>query len=376
MTKNGLKPVSPPLWLLAELTYRCPLHCAYCANPLNLGDPDDELSTEEWCRVLEEGRELGAVQLGFSGGEPLMRRDLEQLVAHANALGYYTNLITSAVGLNEKRILALKAAGLDHIQISFQSADPDLSDAIAGKRHAFEHKKAMFNAVKDNGFPMVMNVVITRQNIESIEAIMALAIELEADFVELATSQYYGWALHNRDALLPSQHQIEDAEAKVNALRDSQNGVGPRFIFVTPDYHETRPKPCMSGWGNLFINIAPDGKALPCHSAAMLDLPHPNVKEHSLSTIWQDSESFNHFRGFDWMREPCRSCNEKANDFGGCRCQAMLLTGDPANTDPVCSKSPHHHVIARAVAKANQGCHSAALARTVKNSQMILSVKP
>lgn len=376
MTKNGSKPVNPPLWLLAELTYRCPLHCAYCANPLNLGDPDDELSTEEWCRVLEEGRELGAVQLGFSGGEPLMRRDLEQLVAHANALGYYTNLITSAVGLNEKRILALKEAGLDHIQISFQSAEPDLSDAIAGKRHAFEHKKAMFKAVKDAGFPMVMNVVITRQNIESIEAIMALAIELDADFVELATSQYYGWALHNRDALLPSQRQIENAEAKVNALRDSQNGAGPKFIFVTPDYHETRPKPCMSGWGNLFINIAPDGKALPCHSAAMLDLPHPNVKNHSLSHIWHDSESFNRFRGFDWMREPCRSCNEKANDFGGCRCQAMLLTGDPANADPVCSKSPHHHVIEEAVTKANQGCHSAALARTVKNSQMILSVKP
>ncbi|OEE60528.1 pyrroloquinoline quinone biosynthesis protein PqqE [Enterovibrio norvegicus FF-162] len=376
MTKNGSRTVNPPLWLLAELTYRCPLHCAYCSNPLNLGDAADELSTEEWYRVLDQGRELGAVQLGFSGGEPLLRKDLELLVAHAHQLGYYTNLITSAVGLNEKRIEALKIAGLDHIQISFQSADPDLSDAIAGKRHAFAHKKAMFNSVKAHGFPMVMNVVITRQNIESIEAIMALAIELNADFVELATSQYYGWALHNRDALLPSRTQIEEAEAKVNALRDTQQGVGPKFIFVTPDYHESRPKPCMSGWGNIFMNIAPDGLALPCHSAAMLDLPHPNVKDHSLSHIWHDSESFNHFRGFDWMQEPCRSCNEKEKDFGGCRCQAMLLTGDPAKADPVCSKSPDHHVIEEAVAKANQGCHSTALARTIKNSQLILSVKP
>ncbi|WP_028023473.1 pyrroloquinoline quinone biosynthesis protein PqqE [Enterovibrio calviensis] len=376
MTKNGSSAVNPPLWLLAELTYRCPLHCAYCSNPLNLGDAADELSTEEWCRVLTQGRELGAVQLGFSGGEPLLRKDLEQLVAHAHQLGYYTNLITSAVGLTERRIEALKRAGLDHIQISFQSADPDLSDAIAGKRHAFAHKKAMFNAVKAQGFPMVMNVVITRQNIESIEAIMALAIELNADFVELATSQYYGWALHNRDALLPTRTQVEQAEAKVNALRDKQQGEGPKFIFVTPDYHEDRPKPCMSGWGNIFINIAPDGLALPCHSAALLDLPHPNVKEHALADIWYHADSFNRFRGFDWMREPCRSCNEKEKDYGGCRCQAMLLTGDPANADPVCSKSPDHHVIEEAVAKANQGCHSMALARTVKNSQIILSVKP
>ncbi|SKA46395.1 pyrroloquinoline quinone biosynthesis protein PqqE [Enterovibrio nigricans] len=318
MTKNGSKAISPPLWLLAELTYRCPLHCAYCSNPINLGDPDDELSTEEWKRVLEQGRELGAVQLGFSGGEPLLRKDLEELVAHAHQLGYYTNLITSSVGLNEKRIEALKRAGLDHIQISFQSADPDLNDAIAGKRNAFQHKKAMFKAVKDQGFPMVMNAVITRQNIESIEAIMELAIELDADFVELATSQYYGWALHNRDALLPSREQIESAEHRVNRLRERQQGKGPKFIFVTPDYYEERPKPCMSGWGSIFINIAPDGKALPCHSAAMLDLPHPNVKEHDISDIWYDSESFNHYRGFDWRPEPCRSCNEKEQDFGGC----------------------------------------------------------
>ncbi|MEI8608235.1 pyrroloquinoline quinone biosynthesis protein PqqE [Enterovibrio sp. Hal110] len=376
MIRNGSKAVSPPLWLLAELTYRCPLHCAYCSNPINLGDPVDELTTEEWCRALEQGRELGAVQLGFSGGEPLLRQDLEEIVAHAHQLGYYTNLITSAVGLTEKRIIKLKAAGLDHIQISFQSADPDLNDAIAGKRNAFSHKKAMFNAVKGNGFPMVMNVVITRQNIESIEAIMALAIELDADYVELATSQYYGWALHNRDALLPSHEQIERAEARVNALRNKQEGKGPKFLFVTPDYHEQRPKPCMSGWGNIFLNIAPDGKALPCHSAALLDLPHPNVKDQALSDIWYHSESFNRFRGFDWMPEPCRSCNEKETDFGGCRCQALLLTGDAANADPVCSKSPHHKVIEEAVAKANQGCHSEALARNVKNSHLIMSTKP
>ncbi|MFD2176488.1 pyrroloquinoline quinone biosynthesis protein PqqE [Veronia pacifica] len=376
MLKNGSSNIKPPLWLLLEVTYQCPLHCPYCSNPVDLGSASNELTTEQWFRVLDQAREMGAVQLGLSGGEPLMRKDLEQIIRHAHDIGFYTNLITSALGMTEKRINRLKAAGLDHIQISFQSADPDLNDAIAGKRNAFEHKKAMFMCVKESGFPMVMNVVISRQNIEQIDAIMALAVELDADFVELATSQYYGWAYHNREALMPSKAQLETAEASVNRMREQLNGSSPQFLFVTPDYYETRPKPCMSGWGNIFINIAPDGTALPCHSAAMTGIPFPNVKDTDLRDIWYHSDGFNCFRGYDWMPEPCRSCDEKDKDYGGCRCQAMLLTGDPANADPVCSKSPYHHKIEKAVAQAQCSHNSEMMARTVKNSQLILSVKP
>lgn len=219
MKNIGSNPVKPPFWLLLELTYQCPLHCAYCSNPLEL-EGEQELSTEEWFEVMTQARQLGAVQLGLSGGEPLMRKDLEQIVAKAHQLGFYTNLITSAIGLTEKRLQALKAAGLDHIQISFQAADPELNDAIAGKRHAFEQKYRLAKAVRAAGFPMVMNAVITKQNIGDIEALMQLACDIQADYVELATSQYYGWALLNRQALLPSQQQIENAEQQVNAFRD------------------------------------------------------------------------------------------------------------------------------------------------------------
>ncbi|MEY8264545.1 MAG: pyrroloquinoline quinone biosynthesis protein PqqE, partial [Bermanella sp.] len=273
--------VGPPLWLLAELTYDCPLHCPYCSNPTVLGDKKDELSTEQWLKVLTEARAMGAVQLGFSGGEPLLRKDLEIMVKHGRELGFYTNLITSGIGLTEKRIAKLKKAGLDHIQISFQGADPEVNDAIAGRGNAYQQKFKMAQAVKAQGYPMVLNFVISKQNINQMADILRLSCELEADYVELATAQYYGWAYHNRDHLLPSQEELVEAERIVNEFRQQQQGKGPQFIFVTPDYYEERPKTCMNGWGSTFLTVTPDGSALPCHSAKMLPLKFPNVKDKS-----------------------------------------------------------------------------------------------
>ena len=254
--------VGPPLWLLAELTYDCPLHCPYCSNPTDMSDTKDELTTEQWFQVFSQARDMGAVQLGFSGGEPLLRKDLESLVEHARGLGFYTNLITSGIGLTEKRITKLKEAGLDHIQISFQGADPELNDAIAGRGNAYQQKFDMAKSVKAQGYPMVLNFVLSKQNLEQIADIMRLSCELEADYVELATAQYYGWAYQNRDHLLPSREQLVEAEAIVNKFRDEQDGKGPHFIFVTPDYFETRPKACMNGWGTTFLTVTPDGSAL------------------------------------------------------------------------------------------------------------------
>ncbi len=344
--------VGPPLWLLAELTYDCPLHCPYCSNPTELGDTEKELTTQEWCQVFTQAREMGAVQLGFSGGEPLLRKDLEVLVKHARELGFYTNLITSGIGLTEKRIAKLKVAGLDHIQISFQGADPEVNDAIAGRGNAYQQKFNMAKSVKAQGYPMVLNFVISKQNIAQIPEIMRLSCELEADYVELATAQYYGWAYTNRDHLLPSKEQLVESERLVNEFRDQQQGKGPHFIFVTPDYFETRPKACMNGWGTTFLTVTPDGSALPCHSAKMLPLTFPNVKDKSVSDIWQQDFSFDYFRGDDWMPQPCKGCDEKEKDFGGCRCQAYMMTGDMHKTDPVCSKSEDHHLIQQAIESA------------------------
>jgi len=346
--------VGPPLWLLAELTYDCPLHCPYCSNPTVLGDKKDELSTEQWLKVLTEARAMGAVQLGFSGGEPLLRKDLETMVKHGRELGFYTNLITSGIGLSEKRIATLKKSGLDHIQISFQGADPGVNDAIAGRGNAYEQKFKMAQAVKAQGYPMVLNFVISKQNITQMLDILRLSCELEADYVELATAQYYGWAFHNRDHLLPSQEELIEAELIVNEFRDQQQGKGPQFIFVTPDYYEQRPKACMNGWGSTFLTVTPDGSALPCHSAKMLPLKFPNVKDKSIGDIWCKDFSFDYFRGDSWMSQPCQNCDEKEKDFGGCRCQAYMLTGDMHKTDPVCSKSPDHHLIEQAIAKAKK----------------------
>lgn len=343
--------IKPPFWLLAELTYRCPLHCVFCYNPVNYTSYKNELGTEDWFRVMREARELGAAQLGFSGGEPLLRDDLELLVAEARKLGFYTNLITSGVGLNEKRISALKEAGLDHIQLSFQDSTQEINDFLSSTK-TFELKKKVAALIKKYDYPMVMNVVLHRHNIPHVDKIIEMALELDAEYLELANTQYYGWAMENRAQLLPTREQLVEAEAIVNQYRE-KIGKRCKLLFVVPDYFEERPKACMNGWGSIFLDIAPDGAALPCHNARQLPgLDIPNVKDHSIRNIWYESKAFNFFRGDQWMQEPCRSCDEKEKDFGGCRCQAYMLTGDAAATDPVCSKSPNHSLIQKALSEA------------------------
>ncbi|MBB3330141.1 pyrroloquinoline quinone biosynthesis protein E [Halomonas campaniensis] len=363
-----------PLWLLAELTYRCPLQCAYCSNPLDFAGVREELSTEEWLDLLAQAREMGAVQLGFSGGEPLVRQDLEQLVAEARRLGFYTNLITSAQGLDEARIAALRDAGLDHIQISLQASDPDVAAAVAGSPKAHARKLAMARAVKAAGYPMVLNVVLHRHNIDQLDAIIALCDELGADAVELANCQLYGWAHLNRAGLLPSREQLEAAEATTVRWRErlAEKGRAMDLLFVVPDYYNDRPKACMGGWGSIFMTVAPDGAVLPCHSARLLPMTFPSVRDRPLREIWYDSEAFNRYRGDAWMQEPCRSCDERHRDVGGCRCQAYLLTGDPAATDPVCSLSPDHHLIeaARREAEGGVGTVGELIPRNVHESRV------
>ena len=346
-TVDGAETVGPPLWMLAELTYKCPLQCAYCSNPTDYDRFRDELGTEDWCRVLREARALGVCQLGLSGGEPLLRRDLETIVAEAARLGFYSNLITSGIGMNPDRVRRLREAGLDHIQVSFQDSDPEVNDFLAGTG-AFEHKRAMALAVKANGFPMVLCFVLHRRNVERMEAMVELAAELGADYVELAMTQYHGWAWTNRSALLPTREQVVSAEETAHRLQAHYRG-SMEILYVVPDYFEGRPKGCVNGWGSVFLNVAPDGTALPCHSAASLPLEFPNVRNEHLGRIWRESEAFNRFRGFDWMSEPCRSCPERERDFGGCRCQAWLMTGDMTATDPACAKSPQHHLVREAI---------------------------
>lgn len=336
-TKNK---VNPPLWLLAELTYRCPLQCPYCSNPLEISKYQNELSTEDWVRVMQQARKMGATQLGFSGGEPLVRPDLEELIQEARHLGYYTNLITSGVGMDEARVKRFKDAGLDHIQISFQASNEELNNFLGGTK-TFQHKKEMARIVKEYEYPMVLNIVIHRKNIDQIRDILDMTVELNADYVELASTQYYGWSRINVDQLLPTREQLAKAEIVAKEYQEKMKGKS-RIIYVIPDYFENRPKPCMNGWGAIFLTIAPDGTALPCHEAGQLPIEFPNVKDYSISEIWNGSPGFNHFRGFGWMKEPCLSCPEKEKDFGGCRCQAFMMTGDAANADPVCDKSPYH----------------------------------
>ncbi|WP_334223018.1 pyrroloquinoline quinone biosynthesis protein PqqE [Pseudomonas aeruginosa] len=391
--------VGPPLWLLAELTYRCPLQCPYCSNPLEFAREGAELSTAEWIEVFRQARELGAAQLGFSGGEPLLRQDLAELIEAGRGLGFYTNLITSGIGLDEARLARFAEAGLDHVQISFQAADEEVNNLLAGSRKAFAQKLAMARAVKAHGYPMVLNFVTHRHNIDNIERIIQLCIELEADYVELATCQFYGWAALNRAGLLPTRAQLERAERITAEYRQrlAAEGNPCKLIFVTPDYYEERPKACMGGWASVFLDITPDGTALPCHSARQLPVQFPNVREHSLRHIWYESFGFNRFlditpdgtalpchsarqlpvqfpnvrehslrhiwyesfgfnryRGDAWMPEPCRSCEEKERDHGGCRCQAFLLTGDADATDPVCAKSARHDLILAARRQAEE----------------------
>jgi pyrroloquinoline quinone biosynthesis protein E len=344
-----------PFGLLAELTYACPLHCPYCSNPLDLTGSGPELTTEEWRRVLTEAADLGVLQLHLSGGEPLRRRDLVEIVHHADGLGLYTNLITSAVGLTPRRAEQLRAAGLDHVQISVQADEPALSDRIAGTR-SFALKTAAARLVKELGWPLTVNVVLHRHNVDRVDRVLALAEELAADRVELAHTQYYGWAWRNRDALLPSSAQVERAESVVREARERLRG-RMEIVYVLPDYHGRYPKPCMGGWGRRQLTVMPGGDVLPCPPAHELPLPRASVREHSLAWIWEQSPLFRRFRGTDWMPEPCRSCARREIDYGGCRCQAFLLTGDAARTDPVCHLSPDHGIVAAAVRAADQARH-------------------
>ena len=345
-----------PLWLLAELTYRCPLQCPYCSNPLEFAGPrfKRELSTEEWCRVFREAKGLGVLQLGLSGGEPTLRSDLEELVRAAHELGLYSSLITSAYRLTRDRLAALRQAGLDHVQISIQGADAELSDEIAGTA-SYRDKIAAYHYTRELGFPLTVNVVLHRRNLHQVEALIRLAESLGAERIELANTQFYGWAFHNRDALMPTKAQLEAAWAVVQRERQRLGG-RLEIVWVLPDYHEQFPKPCMGGWGRAYMTVTPAGEVWPCHAAGRITtLRFENVRERPLEWIWHESEAFNRFRGESWMPEPCRSCPRKEMDYGGCRCQAFLVAGDAGVTDPVCSLSPRRHLIDATVAQVERG---------------------
>jgi pyrroloquinoline quinone biosynthesis protein E len=333
-----------PYLLLAELTYGCPLHCPYCSNPVAY-PVGQELSAAEWRRVFEEAAQLGVLHVGFSGGEPLRRTDLAELVAGAHAAGLYTNLITSAVGLSPPRASQLRDAGLDSIQISFQADEPTLADQIAGaSAHALKWQAAQ--VARELGFPLTVNVVLHRGNMGRLEQVIFMAERMEAERLELANAQYYGWAFQNRGGLLPTRRQVARALEVVGAQKKRLLG-RMDILFVTPDYYSERPKPCMNGWGRRFLTVNPVGDVLPCPTAsAIKGLCFENVRRQPLAWIWNHSASFNRFRGTEWMPLPCRECPMREIDFGGCRCQAALLTGDAQATDPACSLSPHREKLA------------------------------
>jgi len=341
-----------PYTLVAELTYRCPLRCVYCSNPLDYTRHADELDTGSWLRVLREAEELGVVQLNLTGGEPLVRNDLEELIVEARRLDLYTNLITSGIPLTLERLTRFRKLGLDNVQLSIQDVRAEESDRIAGLR-SFDRKLEIARWVKSLGFPLTLNVVLHRDNLDRVADVIALAEDLSADRLELANTQYLGWALRNRSALLPTREQLERARRVAAGARDRLRG-RMEILFVTPDYYSEFPKACMDGWGRRFLVVSPDGLVLPCHAAHTLPgLEFENVRDRALGDIWLDSPGFNAFRGEDWMPEPCRSCDRRAIDFGGCRCQAFHLTGHAAVTDPACRLSPDHGLIeaARALAQ-------------------------
>jgi PqqA peptide cyclase len=334
--------LDPPAGLLAELTHRCPLGCAYCSNPLELDSREKELDTEAWKRVFSQAAALGVLHVHLSGGEPAARRDLEEIVAHCAKEGLYTNLITSGIGLTEERVSQLARVGLDHVQLSIQDSDAPSADRIAGYKGAFARKEMVAAWVTNEGLPLTINAVIHRANILRAGKMVELAVRLGARRVEIAHAQYYGWALLNRSALMPPLAEAEVAIAEVEALKKKLSGVIV-IDHVIPDYHARTPKACMGGWGKRILNVTPSGKALPCHAAETIpDLVFWNVQDHPLEDIWVNSPAFNAFRGLEWMREPCRSCPRKEIDYGGCRCQAFALTGEARNADPVCHFSPHH----------------------------------
>ena len=359
--------VSSPLALIAEVTHRCPLHCVYCSNPMQLAGASAELSTDEWTSVYQQAGKLGMLHAHFTGGEPLARTDLTELIAAARDAGLYTNLITSGIGLNEPRLEKLVNAGLDHIQISFQDSREDAANWIAGaKAHA--HKIDLSHSIRRYKIAFTVNLVVHRQNLDHLEEMIAFIEQLAPERVEIAHTQYYGWALANRAALMPTRAQVEKAVAVV-ADAEKRLAGKMRIDSVVPDYYAQYPKACMGGWGRRLMLINPSGKVLPCHAAEVLPgLSFENVREKTLDWIWQESESFRKFRGEEWMREPCRSCERRTEDFSGCRCQAFLLAGDATLTDPACSLAPKHHIVESAVREANSG---ATIAQPVTSSSLV-----
>ncbi|UCE86078.1 MAG: pyrroloquinoline quinone biosynthesis protein PqqE [Deltaproteobacteria bacterium] len=340
-----------PYNLIAELTYRCPLRCVYCSNPLAYREVRDELDASDWLRVFRAAAELGALHVGLTGGEPTLRADLEEIVRGATRYDLYAHLVTAGTTLSAEGLEALRAAGLRSVQLSIQDSKPDASDRIAGSA-SFERKLAFARFVKAQALHLSLNVVLHRHNLERVGELIELARALDADRLELANAQYYGWAHVNRAGLLPTRAQVDDAASVVRAARE--RFARPEILFVLPDFHRARPKPCMGGWGRQNLLVRPDGVALPCHAAAEIPgLEFWSVADRSLRACWEDAPGMNAFRGEAWMREPCRSCADRARDFGGCRCQALLLAGDAAATDPACPLSPHHALVrdARAAAE-------------------------
>ncbi|KAB8123930.1 pyrroloquinoline quinone biosynthesis protein PqqE [Komagataeibacter medellinensis] len=338
MTDTLLSPMS----LLAELTHRCPLQCPYCSNPLALEPRRNELSTAEWISVLDQAAEMGVLQVHFSGGEPMSRPDLPDLIRHAVGLGLYTNLITSGVLLNEKTFPVLVEAGLDHVQLSFQDIDTENAEHVGGMKGAQARKIEAARLIAADGMPLTLNFVIYRENAARVPQMLEAAVEMGARRVEIAHTQYYGWGLANRAALMPTPVQLEQTTQAVEAARRKYEG-RLSIDYVTPDYYADRPKPCMGGWGRRFINISPSGRVLPCHAAETIpNVTFPDVRADTLDHIWREAPLFTMFRGTDWMPQPCRSCDQREKDWGGCRCQALALAGNAAATDPVCSRAPDH----------------------------------
>jgi PqqA peptide cyclase len=343
-----------PYTLVAELTYRCPLRCAYCSNPVPLSTDHPQLSTAEWARVLQEAEELGVLQVHFSGGEPLLRNDLGALVGYARAHELYTSLVTSGIPLSRDRLARLCDAGLESVQLSMQGHERDFGRRIAGVDfHDAKLRAARW--IKQLGLPLTLNIVLHRDNIDAIEDIIVMAEDLGTDRLELANTQYLGWALLNRAALLPTRVQLDMARHAAHLARERLRGrmevvfVLPEVVFVLPDYYSDVPRACMEGWGRRFVVITPDGRVAPCQMAVTLPgLTFPRVGAESLHSIWNESPVFQLYRGDEWMPEPCRSCDGRDIDFGGCRCQAFHLTGDAARADPACALSPDHAVVLEA----------------------------
>ncbi len=333
-----------PLALIAEITHRCPLHCVYCSNPLVLASAKSELPTQDWLRIFREGASLGVLHLHLTGGEPAARADLRDLIYGAHQCGLYTNLITSGVGVSRDRLKELVEAGLDHIQLSFQDSNSESADWIAGtKSHA--HKTELSRWVREHRIAFTANLVVHRQNLDHLEDMISFLEKFQPDRIEIANTQYYGWALENRSTLMPTAGQLESAMKTVSAAEARLKGK-IRIDSVTADYYATYPKACMGGWGRRLMLIDPAGRALPCHAAGVISgLTFDNTREHSLEWIWRESSAFQKFRGESWMQEPCRSCEKRSEDYGGCRCQAFLLTGDASATDPTCSLAPSHGLI-------------------------------